>query len=127
MANRTVDARHGGLSGTLPVLATPFTAEGAAVDRASLRRLVDYAVDAGADGLVYPGVASEFGQLTVEERTAALETVVDAARGRLPVIVGASADDPPGGCSSRLPRPARGRDRCHGHGAAGPRTRPRTP
>ena len=33
-------------SGTLPVLATPFTADGGAVDRASLRRLVDYAVDA---------------------------------------------------------------------------------
>ena len=81
-------------SGTLPVLATPFTADGGTVDRASLRRLVDYAVDAGADGLVYPGVASEFSLLTVEERNAALETVADAARGRLPVIVGASADDP---------------------------------
>ena len=80
-------------SGTLPVLATPFAADGGAVDRESLRRLVDYAVDAGADGLVYPGVASEFGQLTVAERHAALETVADAARGRLPVIVGASAGD----------------------------------
>ena len=80
-------------SGTLPVLATPFTADGSAVDRASLRRLVDYAVDAGAAGLVYPGVASEFNLLTVAERTAALEAVAAAARGRLPVIVGASADD----------------------------------
>ena len=92
MANRMVDPDTVA-AGTLPVLATPFTADGGTVDRASLRRLVDYAVDAGADGLVYPGVASEFGQLTVEERTAALETVADAARGRLPVIVGASADD----------------------------------
>ena len=81
-------------SGTLPVLATPFTADGGAVDGESLRRLVDYAVDAGADGVVYPGVASEFDLLTVAERTAALETVADATRGRLPVIVGASADDP---------------------------------
>ena len=80
-------------SGTLPVLATPFTADGGAVDGESLHRLVDYAVDAGADGIVYPGVASEAGELTFEERTAALEAVA-AARGRLPVIVGASADDP---------------------------------
>ena len=80
-------------AGTLPVLATPFTADGGEVDWASLRRLVDYAMDAGADGLVYPGVASEFSLLTVEERTAAVETVAAAARGRLPVIVGASADD----------------------------------
>ena len=93
MTNRAVEP-GAVASGTLPVLATPFTADGGAVDRESLRRLVDYAVDAGADGLVYPGVASEFGQLTVEERNAALETVADAARGRLPVIVGASAADP---------------------------------
>ena len=93
MATRMVDPDTVA-AGTLPVLATPFTADGGAVDRASLRRLVDYTVDAGADGLVYPGVASEFGQLTVEERTAALEALADAARGRLPVIVGASADDP---------------------------------
>ena len=39
-------------------------------------------------------MASEFSLLTVEERTAALETVSATARGRLPVIVGASADDP---------------------------------
>ena len=93
MPNRTVTPDTV-VSGTLPVLATPFTADGGAVDGASLRRLVDYATDAGADGLVYPGVASEVGQLTFEERTAALETVAVAARGRLPVIVGASADDP---------------------------------
>ena len=93
MPNRTVTPDTV-VSGTLPVLATPFTADGGAVDGASLRRLVDYAADAGADGLVYPGVASEVGQLTFEERTAALETVAGAARGRLPVIVGASADDP---------------------------------
>ena len=41
-------------SGTLPVLATPFTADGGEVDRESLRRLVDYAVDAGADGWSIP-------------------------------------------------------------------------
>ena len=93
MPNRAVDP-GAVAAGTLPVLATPYTADGSTVDRSSLRGLVDYAVDAGADGLVYPGVASEFGQLTVEERTAALEAVADATRGRLPVIVGASADDP---------------------------------
>ena len=81
-------------SGTPPVLATPFMADGGAVDGESLRRLIDYAVDAGADGLVYPGVASAVGELTFEDRTVAIETVAAAARGRLPVIVGASADDP---------------------------------
>lgn len=86
--------RRGVIAGTLPVVATPFTEGGAAVDRKSLRRLVDYAAAAGADGLVYPGVASEFDRLSVAERSSALETVVDAAAGRLPVIAGASSDDP---------------------------------
>lgn len=86
--------RHGVIAGTLPVVATPFTEGGAAVDRSSLRRLVDYVAAAGADGLVYPGVASEFDRLSVAERSSALETVVDAAAGRLPVIAGASSDDP---------------------------------
>ena len=99
-------------SGTLPVLATPFTADGGAVDKRPLRRLVDYAVDAGADGVVYPGVASEFDLLTVEERNAALETVADAARGRLPVIVGASAGDP------RAAAGHAGHGRCLGAAAA---------
>ena len=111
-------------SGTLPVLATPFTADGGAVDRASLRRLVDYAVDAGADGLVYPGVASEFSLLTVEERTAALETVSATARGRLPVIVGASADDPRAAAALAAHGRRLGATAGHGHGATGPRARP---
>lgn len=78
------------LGGTLPVLATPFTATGA-LDLASLRGLVGYVVAAGADGVVFPGVASEFDFLSPDERNTALEAVIEAIGGRLPVVVGASA------------------------------------
>ena len=80
------------LGGTLPVLATPFTGADA-VDLRSLRRLADYAVAAGADGVVYPGVASEVDTLTRDERSAAFAAVCEAIAGRVPVIVGASAPD----------------------------------
>lgn len=80
------------LGGTLPVLATPFTRDDA-VDLASLRRLADYAVAAGADGVVYPGVASEVDTLSRDERVSAFAAVCEAIAGRVPVIVGASAPD----------------------------------
>lgn len=78
------------LAGTLPVLATPFSSEGE-VDLESLRRLAGHALAAGADGVVFPGVASEFDFLSADERNRALEAVIEAIGGRLPVVVGASA------------------------------------
>jgi 4-hydroxy-tetrahydrodipicolinate synthase len=78
------------ISGALPVLATPFTDDDH-VDHGSLTRIVDYVLAAGADGVVFPGVASEFNFLSAEERNAALQVVVATIDGRVPVIVGASA------------------------------------
>ncbi len=72
------------------MLATPFAVSGE-VDHQSLQRLMAYVVEAGADGVVFPGVASEFDFLTSTERTAALEVIAEAAGGRLPIVVGASA------------------------------------
>jgi 4-hydroxy-tetrahydrodipicolinate synthase len=81
------------LSGVFPVLPTPFTVDGA-IDPQALPRLVDFVVEAGADGLVYPGMASEVETLTAEERLAMVEALGGALAGRLPFIVGASAADP---------------------------------
>lgn len=67
------------IAGVFPVLPTPFDEHGKP-DVGSLRRLVRYLVDAGVDGMTYPGVASEFNQLTTEERLALTEIVLDEAR-----------------------------------------------
>jgi 4-hydroxy-tetrahydrodipicolinate synthase len=80
------------LTGILPVLPTPFGAEGA-VDVAALRRAVRFALRSGVDGLVFPGFASEVETLSADERAALLRAVVDEAGGRIPVIAGASAAD----------------------------------
>jgi 4-hydroxy-tetrahydrodipicolinate synthase len=78
------------LSGIFPVLPTPFDAHGAP-DEASLRRLVRYLVASGADGATYPGVASEVGELTSDERLRLVAVVQDELAGRLPLIVGISS------------------------------------
>jgi 4-hydroxy-tetrahydrodipicolinate synthase len=78
------------LSGVLPVLPTPFAADGA-VDEAAMRRVVAFALAAGAHGLVFPGVASEFNFLSHDERTRLVRLVGAAAAGR-PFVVGASAE-----------------------------------
>lgn len=84
------------LAGIFPVLCTPFDARGA-IDLASLDRLVDFALDSGADGLTVGGVASEVHKLADEERRALAEGVLARVaargasdpRGRAPVWVGA--------------------------------------
>lgn len=78
--------------GVYPVLPTPFD-ESKQPDRASLRTLVHYLIRSGVDGITYPGVASEFGQLSLTERLELTQLVLDEVAGRVPVIAGATATD----------------------------------
>jgi 4-hydroxy-tetrahydrodipicolinate synthase len=80
------------LTGVFPVLPTPFDAEGRP-DPSSLGKLVDYLLRCGVDGMTYPGVASEVGQLTTAEREALLDVVLTKVAGRVPVIAGVSSGD----------------------------------
>lgn len=78
------------LAGVFPIVPTPFTAAGAA-DEADLGRVVDWIARMGADGIVFPGVASEFDKLSPEERVRLVEVVARANAGRLPFVVGVSS------------------------------------
>ena len=80
------------LNGVFPVLPTPFDEHGAP-DEAALRRLVRYLLRCGVDGVTYPGVASEVGQLAQDERVRLTRVVLDEVAGRRPVIAGASSSD----------------------------------
>ena len=79
--------------GAYTVLVTPFTADGQAVDLAALRRLVDFQVTEGIDGLIPLGSTGEFLSVSRDERTAITETVVRGAAGRVPVLIGTGAED----------------------------------
>jgi 4-hydroxy-tetrahydrodipicolinate synthase len=81
------------IDGVVAIPQTPFDDDDR-IDLDSLARGVADRLAAGVDGLLYPVVASEVQQLTDDERRTATRAVLDAVGGRVPVIVGASADDP---------------------------------
>lgn len=81
------------LSGVFPVVPTPFSGDGS-VDEAAFLRLVDFALESGVDGLVFPGMASEVETLTPEERGALVAALGRHLEGRIPFIAGASDADP---------------------------------
>lgn len=73
-------------------LVTPFESDGS-LDLAALRRLVDWQIVEGIDFLVACGSTGEAQTLSDEERLAVTRTVVEAARGRVPVVAGATSND----------------------------------
>lgn len=75
------------LSGIVPPLCTPLTADGE-VDTRSLERLVDRTLSAGADGIFALGSTGEVAFLTDQQRGTVIETVVAAVDGTVPVLVG---------------------------------------
>jgi 4-hydroxy-tetrahydrodipicolinate synthase len=79
--------------GCYTVLVTPFTQGGDALDLKALERLVEFQVAEGIRGLIPLGSTGEFLSVSPEERTAIVETVVRASRGRVPVLVGTGAED----------------------------------
>ncbi|MEJ0087211.1 MAG: dihydrodipicolinate synthase family protein [Pseudomonadota bacterium] len=76
--------------GVFPVLPAIFDRHGA-VDEGGLRKVLEYAIGAGADGIVFPGLASEYEQLTADERHALVALLGTWIGGRVHFVVGASA------------------------------------
>ncbi len=83
---------HRGLFAIPP---TPFTDDGA-LDETSLRRTIEFCLEAGTHGIVTPVNASEFSTLTTAERhVVARATVEEIARGgkkgQVPAVIGVCA------------------------------------
>jgi dihydrodipicolinate synthase/N-acetylneuraminate lyase len=75
------------LRGIFPVLQTPLDAQDQ-LDIVSLQSEVAFCIAAGAHGLVYPVLGSEFQFLSDRERQQMVAVVIQAAAGRVPVVVG---------------------------------------
>jgi 4-hydroxy-tetrahydrodipicolinate synthase len=79
-----------GFHGVFPYLVSPLDGEGR-VNRAVLTRLCEDLIDAGVHGLTPLGSTGEFAYLSWEQKRDIVETVVAAAKGRVPVVAGVAA------------------------------------
>lgn len=76
--------------GVYLITVTPFKPDGA-LDIDSIDRLVDFYLDAGANGLTLLGVLGEAPKLTALESTEYVKRVLARVNGAVPVVVGASS------------------------------------
>lgn len=76
--------------GSIPALVTPF--KNGAVDFDTLKKLVEWHIAEGSNGLVPVGTTGESPTLSHEEHAAVIEAVVGAVAGRIPVIAGAGSN-----------------------------------
>jgi 4-hydroxy-tetrahydrodipicolinate synthase len=83
-------AFEGTFEGIFVALATPMTA-GQEVDYDNLRSMVNYMIDQGVHGIIPLGSTGEYYALSPSERQDVSAAVIDAAAGRVPVVVGTNA------------------------------------
>ena len=77
--------------GSLVALVTPFD-EHNRVDYAALKRLIEFHVSEGSDGLVIAGTTGEAATLSRNEHTELISRSVELVAGRLPVIAGTGSN-----------------------------------
>ena len=76
--------------GVFPYLVSPLDAHGQ-VRRGALADLVEHLIASGVHGLTPLGSTGEFAYLTIPQRIEIVRVVVEAAKGRVPVIAGVAA------------------------------------
>lgn len=77
--------------GSIVALITPMTNDGK-VDYPSLKKLVEFHLAHGTDGIVSVGTTGESATLPVEEHMEVVRKTVEYAKGNIPVIAGSGAN-----------------------------------
>jgi|SRR5438105_34470 len=80
------------LAGCGTALVTPFARDGA-VDERALKSLVEWQLAEGVHFLVPCGSTGEAATMSPDEQRRVIEIVVQAARGRVPIVAGATSND----------------------------------
>lgn len=91
---------RGALRGSLVALPTPF--RDGRVDFPALRRLIEFQLEGGSDGLVAAGSTGEAATLTTRERLSVIEFCAGNVDGRVPVLAGVGASDTRVACELAL-------------------------
>ncbi len=79
------------IQGSIVALVTPMYENGA-VDKDSLKKLVDYHLEQGSDALVAVGTTGESATLNEDEHCDVIKCIVDYVAGQIPVIAGTGAN-----------------------------------
>ena len=79
------------IRGSIPALITPMLEDGQ-VDYHTLRKLIDWHVAEGTDGLVIVGTSGESPTVNVDEHHEILRVSVEQAAKRIPIIAGCGAN-----------------------------------
>jgi 4-hydroxy-tetrahydrodipicolinate synthase len=77
--------------GSLVAIVTPMSDDGA-LDLDALRRLVEWHITEGTDGIVIVGTTGESPTVSFDEHCLLIRTTVEQVAGRLPVIAGTGAN-----------------------------------
>jgi 4-hydroxy-tetrahydrodipicolinate synthase len=85
------------LSGSIVAIVTPMTADGA-LDLPGLKKLIEWHIAEGTDGIVIVGTTGESPTVDVDEHQRLIEAAIEYAAKRVPVIAGT------GGNSTKEPR-----------------------
>lgn len=80
------------LIGTGVALVTPFGTD-FSVDVEALKRIVNFQIDNGIDYLVALGTTAENATLSQEEKELVIQTVIDANKERLPLVLGVGGNN----------------------------------
>ncbi len=81
------------LRGIFPAIPTCFNDRGDP-DSEGQRKVIRFAVECGADGIVFPGVASEYDFLSAKERNSLIKLLVEEVDDGFPIVAGVSAQEP---------------------------------
>ncbi len=79
------------LTGSLVAIVTPMFEDGR-LDLDALKKLIDFHIDAGTDGIVIVGTTGESPTVNVDEHCLLIKTTVEHVAGRVPVIAGTGAN-----------------------------------
>ncbi len=77
--------------GSLVAIVTPMSEDGA-LDLDALRRLIDWHIAEGTDGIVIVGTTGESPTVSYDEHCTLIRVAVEQAAGRVPVIAGTGAN-----------------------------------
>jgi 4-hydroxy-tetrahydrodipicolinate synthase len=79
------------ISGSIVALVTPFLEDGS-VDKAGLRRLIDWHIAEGTSCICVVGTTGESPTVDVEEHCEIVRIAVEQAKGRVPIMAGAGGN-----------------------------------